>query len=63
MPVSSVQSLSRVQPFVIPRTVASQTSCPSPAPELAQTHVHQVSDAIQSSYTLLSPSPPAFNVF
>ena len=63
MPVSSVQSLSRVQPFVIPWTVASQTSCPSPTPELAQTHVHQVSDAIQSSYTLLSPSPPAFSVF
>ena len=32
--------------------------CPSPIPELAQTHVHQVGDAIQ----LLSPSPPAFNL-
>ena len=31
-------------------------------PELAQTHVHWVSDAIQQSYTLLSPSPPAFNL-
>ena len=30
-------------------------------PELAQTHVYQVSDAIQPSYPLLSPSPPAFN--
>ena len=30
-------------------------------PELAQTHGHQVSDAIQLSYPLLSPSPPAFN--
>ena len=29
-------------------------------PELAQTHVHQVSDAIQPSHSLLSPSPPAF---
>ena len=29
-------------------------------PELAQTHVHQVSDAIQPSHPLLSPSPPAF---
>ena len=28
--------------------------------EIAQTHVHQVSDAIQSSHPLLSPSPPAF---
>ena len=31
-------------------------------PELAQTHVHQVSDAIQPSHPLLSPSPPAFNL-
>ena len=30
--------------------------------ELAQTHVHQVSDAIQPSYALSSPSPPAFNL-
>ena len=30
--------------------------------ELAQNHVHRVSDAIQPSYPLLSPTPPAFNV-
>ena len=30
--------------------------------ELAQTHVHQVIDAIQLSYPLSSPSPPAFNL-
>ena len=30
-------------------------------PEFTQTHVHQVSDAIQPSYPLLSPSPPAPN--
>ena len=30
--------------------------------ELAQTHVHQVGAAIQSSYSLLSPSPPSFNL-
>ena len=29
-------------------------------PELAQTHVHWVSDAIQPSHPLLSPSPPTF---
>ena len=29
-------------------------------PELAQTHVHWVSDAIRPSCPLLSPSPPAF---
>ena len=31
-------------------------------PELAQTHVHQVGDAIQPSHPLLSPSPPAFYI-
>ena len=30
--------------------------------ELAQTHVHKVSDAIQPSHALLSPSPPAFSL-
>ena len=30
--------------------------------ELAQTHVHWVSDAIQLSHPLSSPSPPAFNL-
>ena len=30
--------------------------------EFAQTHVHWVSDAIQPSHPLLSPSPPAFNL-
>ena len=30
-------------------------------PEFTQTHVHRVSDAIQSSHPLLSPSPPAPN--
>ena len=30
--------------------------------ELAQTHVHQVGDAIQPCHPLLSPSPPAFNL-
>ena len=30
--------------------------------ELAQTHVHQVSDAFQPSHPLSSPSPPIFNL-
>ena len=30
--------------------------------ELTQTHVHWVSDVIQPSHPLLSPSPPAFNL-
>ena len=31
-------------------------------PELTQTHVHPVGDAIQPSHPLSSPSPPAFNL-
>ena len=31
-------------------------------PELAQTRVHRVDDAIQPSRPLSSPSPPAFNL-
>ena len=31
-------------------------------PESTQIHVHQVSDAIQPSHPLSSPSPPAFNL-
>ena len=31
-------------------------------PELAQTHVHRVSDATQPSQPLSSPSPSAFNL-
>ena len=30
-------------------------------PELAQTHVHRVGDAILPSHPLSSPSPPAFS--
>ena len=30
--------------------------------ELTQTHVHWISDAIQPSHPLSSPSPPAFNL-
>ena len=36
--------------------------CPSPTLEPPQTHVHWVSDTIQPSHALLSPSPPAFNI-
>ena len=37
--------------------------CASPSLELAQTHAHWVSDAIQSFHPLSSPSPPVFNFF
>ena len=57
---SSVQSLSRVQLFVTPRTagllVHHQLS------EFTQTHVHWVRDAIQPSNPLPSPSPPTLNL-
>ena len=50
-------------------TLYSPMDCSTPGfpvhhhlPELAQTHVHSVSDAIQPSCPLLFPSPPAFNL-
>ena len=36
--------------------------CPSPAPGVASIHVHRVSDAIQPSHPLSSPSLPDFNL-
>ena len=35
---------------------------PHQLPEFTQTHVHWVSDAIQPSHLMSSPSPPAFNL-
>ena len=48
-----------LQPDVLQHT---RLPGPSPTPELAQTHVHQVSDAIQPSHLLLPPSPRALNL-
>ena len=62
---SSVQSLSRVKIFVTPWLhypwwpgipVHQQL------PELSQTHIHRINDAIQPSHPLSSLSPPAFNL-
>ena len=57
------QSLSRVL------TLCDPMDCSTPCipilqhlPEFAQTHIHWVSDAIQPSHLLSSPSPPAFNL-
>ena len=36
--------------------------CPYQLLEFTQTHVHQVSDAIQPSHPLMSPSPTTFNL-
>ena len=51
------------------QTLCDPMDCSSPGlpvhhqlPELTQTHVLSVSDAIQPSHPLLSPSPPAFNL-
>ena len=50
-------------------TLCNPMECSTPGfpvhhqlPKLAQTHVHQVSDAIQPSHSLSSPSPPAFHL-
>ena len=59
---SSVQSLS-------PVWLCDPMECSMPGlpvhhqlPELSQTHVHRVGDAIHPSHPLSSPSPPAFNL-
>ena len=59
---SSVQSLSRVPRLWDPMNL-STPGLPvyHQLSELAQTHVRRVSDAIQPSHALLSPSPPAPN--
>ena len=49
-------------------TLCDPVDCSTPGfpvhqlPELAQTHVHWVGDAIQPSHPLSSPSPPALNL-
>jgi len=58
---NSVQLLSHVRLFATPWTAAPQASLHQ-LPELTQTHVHRVDDAIKPSHPLLSPSPPAFNL-
>ena len=60
--LQSLQSLSHVWLFVTHGLQQARPRCPSPTPELAQTHVHWVSDAIQPSHPLSSSSPPAFNL-
>ena len=63
---SSIQFSSVVQSCL---TLCDPMGCSTPGfpvhyhlPELAQTHVHRVSDAIQPSHPLSSPSPPAFSL-
>ena len=61
---SQLSSVARFCP-----TLCYPTACSTPGfpvhhqlPELVQTPVHWVADAIQPSHPLLSPSPPAFNL-
>jgi len=55
--VSSVQLLSRVRLFLTPWSTAHQASLSiTSSLEFAQTHVHQVGDAIQPPHRLSSPS-------
>ena len=59
---SSVQSLSHVR--LCDPMIHSMPVLPvhHQLPEFTQTHVHQVSDAIQPSHPLSYPSPPALNL-
>ena len=59
---SSVQSLSHVWLFATPWTAACQASLSITNCQSTQTHVHWVSDAIQPSHALSSPSPPALDL-
>ena len=61
-PISSVESLSHVR-------LCDLMDCSMPPlpvhhqlPELTQTHVHQIGDAILPPHPLSSPCPPTFNL-
>ena len=59
---SSVQLLSCVQLSVTPWAAVPGRPVHHQLPELTQTHVHRVGDAIQPSCPLMYPSSPAFNL-
>ena len=66
LPMNSVQFSSVAQSCL---TLWDSMDCSTPGfpvhhqlPELTQTHVHRVSDAIQPSHPLSSPFPPALNL-
>ena len=64
MTFAVVQSLSHVWLFATPWTTYSMPGFPvlHHLPELTQTHIHWILDAIQPSHPLSFPSPPAFNL-
>ena len=57
-----IQLLSHIQLFVTPWTAALQASLSFThyVPEFAQTHAHQVGDAISPSVTAFSSCPQSF---
>ena len=61
--ISSVSSVAQSCPTLCDPMNRSTPGLPvhHQLPEFTQTHVHEVSDAIQPSHPLLSPSPPAPN--
>ena len=66
IPYESVQFSSATQSCL---TLCDPMDCSTPClpvhhrlPELTQAHVHWISDAIESSHPVTSPSPPAFNL-
>ena len=60
--VVAVPLLSHVQLFTTPWTAARQVSLSFTSSWSLLKHVHWVSDSIQPSHPLSSPSPPAFNL-
>ena len=58
---SSVQSLSHVRLLRSHKSQHARHPVHHQLPEFTQTHVHRISDAIQPSHPLSSPSPPAPN--
>ena len=59
---SSVQSVSHVRLFAIPRTAACRLPSPSPTLGACSNSCPSSGDATQPSHLLLSPSSPAFNL-
>ena len=62
--IASVRSVAESCPTLCDPMDCSTSGFPvhHQLPELAQTRVHQVSDAIQPSHPLSSPFPPAFHL-
>ena len=63
-PLSQFSSVAQLCPTLCDPMNRSMPGLPvhHQLPEFTQTHVQQVGDAIQPSYPLSSPSPPAFNL-